>query len=441
LDQEDTPRARIAWHAPHPDPFRDAARAFETAGYRLIEGAAPGVDVNVFDLRSGEIPARAAQQTALDLRRSAPESGAVYVVPFLMSAAERAHLRRLGEVAISEGDLSGVIHACRQRLRLRNVAEEAGERLKSIAALTRLSDFPPIETSNRPPSVLIAGAPGPMTLAAIARAEEMSERADAALSASQAMRALETRVYDCAVFLPRGIGDPLLGLARTMRRHRRFQDLPILVLPVEAQDGARGEMPSNVEIMLAGHLDDDLASRLVTLTRRARLLGAMRSFLSYVAGDGVRDRISGAFTPAFFGQHAERLFTRADQTGRMVSLIGVRLAAVEKDDMDVGGVRTLTEAARLINRVSRAEDCVGRIAHDVFVVLQSATRRIDAEKSAARIEGVIANTMFRSRAGKRVFAVAATTNTVERRAGEHLEEALARMLVDLKKAEPRTAER
>jgi len=200
-------------------------------------------------------------------------------------------------------------------------------------------------------------------------------------------------------------------------------------------------MPSNVEIMLAGHLDDDLASRLVTLTRRARLLGAMRSFLSYVAGDGVRDRISGAFTPAFFGQHTERLFTRADQTGRKVSLIGVRLAAVEKDDMDVGGVRTLTEAARLINRVSRAEDCVGRIAHDVFVVLQSATRRIDAEKSAARIEGVIANTMFRSRAGKRVFAVAATTNTVERRAGEHLEEALARMLVDLKKAEPRTAER
>ncbi|MEQ1929320.1 MAG: hypothetical protein ABL957_02145 [Parvularculaceae bacterium] len=60
---------------------------------------------------------------------------------------------------------------------------------------------------------------------------------------------------------------------------------------------------------------------------------------------------------------------------------------------------------------------------------------------AHRIEGVIANTMFRSRAGKRLFAIAAATTAVERDAGQHLEESLAAVLGSLKAATPRTAER
>lgn len=414
-------------------------RRLGAAGYDIARGPA-SADLHVVDLR-GETSARSARQTAAQLRRASPECGVVYLAASSLPAIERAHLRRSGDLAFEDAEFSGLVRVCRQRLRMRNVAEEAGERLKSIAALTRLSEFPPIETSSAPPSALVAGAPGSLALSAIAAASGAAKRCDAALSASQAMRALESGLYDCAVFLPKAAGDPLLGLARTMRRHRRLQDVPVVVVNAEAPGALSFEPPTNAELLHAAHLDADLPARLVLLTRRARLMAAMRKFLTHCAGEGVRDRISGAFTPAFFGQHAERVFARADHTLRTVSLVGVRLAAVAKEDQDIGGVRVLTEAAHLINRVTRAEDCVGRIASDTFVVLMNATPCAEAEGAARRIEGVIANTMFRARGGKKLFAVAGATTAVEREAGLHVEETLAAVLGRLKAATPRTAER
>lgn len=436
VEQSSTPRARIAIHGDH----GDASACIAAAGYGIVAASAPA-DLHVIDLRVGDMNARAARQKAAEMRRVSPECGIVYLAPAALGAAERAHLRRSGDLAFDEAGFSGLARVCRNRIRIRNIAEEAGERLKSLAALTRVSEFPPIETSPAPPSVLLAGFPGPLALTAISAASEAAPRCDAALSAGQAMRALESGLYDCAVFMPRAAGDPLLGLARAMRRHRCFQDTPVIVTSTGAPGSLGLEPPSNAELMLADHVAHDLPARLVLLTRRARLLAAMRRFLSHCAGDGVRDRISGAFTPLFFGQHAERLFSRADHVGRPASLVGVRLAAAGQGDLDIGGVRVLTEAARLINRVTRAEDCVGRIASDTFVVLMSATNRADAEGAARRIEGVIANTMFRARAGKKLFAVAAAAAACERSPGLHVEEALAGALSRLNAATPRTAER
>jgi GGDEF domain-containing protein len=325
-------------------------------------------------------------------------------------------------------------------LRIRNVAEEAGERLKSVAAQTRLSEFPPIDTSNDPPTALIAGAPGPIALAAIAACADIAERCDAALSAGQAMRALEAGFYDCAVFIPRNSGDPLLGLARTMRRHYRFQDMPIIVVH-ETATSIDFNVAPNAEFIDARHLSADLPARLVVLARRARLLAAMRRFLRACAGDGVKDRLSGAFTPAFFGQHAMRAFARAAATRRPISLIGVRLAPVTRDFADVAGGQTLNEAARLINRVTRAEDFAGRLTSDTFIVLANATVGSDAGIAARRIEGVIANTMFRSRVGRNLYAVAAASAAVERSVDQPLEETLAEALARLHSAPLRTAER
>ena len=437
MEQIASARARIAVHG---ETGTGAATRLLAAGYELVAQDARA-DLHVIDLRGGAVTARAARQTAAQLRRASPECGIVYLAAPNMPAVERAHLRRSGDLAFDDGDRSGLVRICRQRLRIRNVAEEAGERLKSVAALTRLSEFPPIETSAAPPSVLVAGVAGPLALAAISAASGAAERCEAALSAAQAMHALESGLYDCAVFLPKAAGDPLLGLARTMRRHRRLQDVPVIVGGGDRTGAFAFEAASNAEPMPAAHFDADLPARLVLLTRRARLMGAMRRFLSHCAGEGVRDRICGAFTPSFFGQHAERTFARADHTGRAVSLVGVRLASPVADDQDIGGVRVLTEAARLINRVTRAEDCVGRIASDTFVVLMSATARAGAEGAAQRIEGVVANTMFRTRAGRKLFAVAAATAAIERAPGTHVEEALAAVLGALKGTTPRTAER
>ncbi len=427
----------IAWLSPDPDSFEPACQRFAHEHYRLTAGATNGADLAVIDLRKRVWSPRVASRLAAFARTSAPEAGIVFIGPIDLAFAERANLRRTAELALVGDDLAPAVEACRQKLRIRNVAEETGERLKSVAALTRLSQFPPIDTSPEPPSVLVAGSPGRDALAAIAAASSVASVCEAALSAGQAMAALETGLYDCAVFLPNGAGDPLLALARAMRRHARLRNVPAIVI----SDPSLREPPSNCEQMACAHAADDLPSRIQILTRRARLLAAMRRFLSACAGDGVRDRISGAFTPAFFGQHAERIFARSAQTGRVLSLIGVRIAKSPGDSFDAASVRVQTQAAQLVNRVTRAEDCVGRVAQDTFVVMTAATAEADAEIAARRIGGVIANTMFRSRCDRRVFPVATATAVIERRPKERLEEALARVLASLKAATPKAAER
>lgn len=434
-----TPRARIAWISPRQNEIDETAQLFETAGYGLVEPDAPGrIDAVVLDLREGCISVKAAQRLVALIRRRSPDSGVIYLGGSRISSAERAHLRRTGDLVVSDDDVRPVLEACRQRLRIRNIAEEAGERLKSIAASTRLSEFPPISTSNAPPKVLIAGSAGPGALTALGAARLVDENCVGALSAAQAMRALETNAFDCAVFLPAGDGDPLIGLARTMRRHRKFRNTAVIMLPAEEALYQRLARSWSSDALKTEHIGEDLSARLVSTTRRMRLLAAMRRFLSASAGEGVRDRLSGAFTSQFFGQHALRVFARADQTGRTDCLVGLRLAPLADAS---GETKTLTEAARLINKVTRAEDCVGRLSRDTFILLMSATPEADAAKAARRIEGVIANTMFRTRGQNAPFSVAAATAVIERSPGMGLEETIAGVLSKLNAAKPRTAQR
>ncbi|MEX0644586.1 MAG: diguanylate cyclase [Parvularculaceae bacterium] len=440
-DQNKKPRARIAWLSLDAGALARAAPQFEKAGYLLVDGILPGpADLAVIDFRARRVSAQAAQRLAAVTRRKAPECGIVYLGSTLLSAPERAHLRRSGELVLVEDDLRSAVETCRQRLRVRNVAEETGERLKSIAASTRLAEFPPIEASSAPPAILVAGAPGPLALVGLRIAESINDKSAAVLSAGQVMRALELGTFDCAIFIAKSDGDPLFGLARSMRRHRRFRDLPVIMICADAPALARIAANWGSETLSYHQIGDDLGGRLLSLARRARLVGAMRRFLSACAGDGVRDRVSGAFTPQFFHQHAERLFARAQQTERAVALIGLRLVPAISGE-DAAGARLLTEAARLINRTSRAEDCVGRLSGDTFVALLNATTADDAATAARRIEGVFSNTMFRARGELAPFSVAAATAAVERPAGACVEEAIAAVLAKLNAATPRTAER
>ncbi len=436
------PRARIAWLSSDSDALARAAPQFEKAGYDLVDGAIPGpADLAVIDFRARRVSAQAAQRLAAVTRRKAPECAIVYLGSPLLTAPERAHLRRTGELVLVEDDLRPAVETCRQRLRVRNVAEETGERLKSVAASTRLAEFPPIEASTAPPAILVAGAPGALALASLRIAETINEKSAAALSAGQVMRALELGAFDCAVFIAKTDGDPLFGLARSMRRHRRFRDLPVVM--ISGDEAARARIAANwgAETLAAHQVGDDLGARVISLSRRARLIASMRRFLSACAGDGVRDRISGAFTPQFFHQHTERLFARAQQTERAVALIGLRLVPAAVAGEEAASARLLTEAARLINRTTRAEDCVGRLSSDTFVALLSATTAQDGAAAARRIEGVFSNTMFRARGELAPFSVAAATAAVERPAGACVEEAIAAVLAKLNAATPRTAER
>lgn len=437
-------RARIAWLSPDPDALESARGVFAAAGYALTDITAPiRPDLAVIDLRARGLSPKAVKALADLTRQAAPDCGLVYTAPVTLTAAERAHLRRSGDLVLTGEDLAPAVETCRARLRLRAVAEETGERLKSLAATTRLSAFPPIEAATRPPSVLIAGEAGPTAMQAIAAAEAVAGESYAVLSAAQAMRALEAHAFDCAVLMPRGPGDPLMGLARSMRRHRRFQDLPLILVGGDGFGTERWRLSGAyvAETLLARHAGDDLGGRILAASRRARLAAAMRRFLNACAGDGVRDRMSGAFAPGFFAPHAERLFARADDTGRPLSVVGLRLAPVQADEAQVPASQMLAEAARLVKRVTRAEDFVARLTSDTFIVLMPATQARDARAAAARVSGVIANTMFRTGIECAPFAVAASTAVIGRERGGRLDETVAQAFAALNRAAPVKAER
>ena len=152
LEQRKTPRAHIAWLSADRAAFQSAAPQFAAAGYLLAEiEETARAEIAVVDFRARRVSATAASRLAALVRRKTPECGIVYLAPPFLGAAERAHLRRSGDLVLCEDDLRPVVEACRQRLRIRNIAEETGERLKSVASLNRLSDFPPIEASSAAP--------------------------------------------------------------------------------------------------------------------------------------------------------------------------------------------------------------------------------------------------------------------------------------------------
>jgi GGDEF domain-containing protein len=138
----------------------------------------------------------------------------------------------------------------------------------------------------------------------------------------------------------------------------------------------------------------------------------------------VRDPASGVFTPAFLTQHGARLAGRADQTGRPLSLVLIRLSD-DAGEKNRASRNSLRQAARVLGKITRAEDMASRIAPGVFAVLCPATTIDDAERIALRIEGVLSNTAFQRENEHGAAALNVNTIAVARQHGEAIGETVA----------------
>lgn len=428
-------RARIVSLCDDEEARQLLTEAFSKAGYALIppEGAA-NADLGLVDLRRAVISGKKALSIANLLRRESPECRLVFVADPTVNATSREALRRHGEVICAERDLDHVIERCRQIIRLRNIAEEAGERLKSLAALNRLAAFPTIAASASPPSVLIAGNPGPAALRALNALRKGAARCVSVFSAGQVMRAMDNSDFDCLIFLPEAEHDPLLSLMRALRRHPKHGATPVITIAADAQLAAAFACKGASETVLAAHISADLETRTQLAARRSRLLRSMRLFLTACVGDTICDPVSTAFTGTFAMEHGARLCARADQTGRPLSALALTIAADGATEGEPGK-RALRRAARLINRVTRAEDVAARIAPSSFLILMPATTRHDAEKAALRLEGVLENTVFRGERDNDLYGISASSGVCERPQGVCVEETVALALKQINKSE------
>ena len=402
------------------------------AGFDLV-APQEAADLGLIDLRRCALSEKKARSIAALLRRESPDCRLFFLVGRETAPASRETLRRHGEVVPAGEDIAHVIERFRQAIRLRNIAEETGERLKSLTALNRLSAFPPIAASTGPASLLIAGEPGPAALEAANALRGEAAACVSVFSSGQIMRALDHRDFDALVIAPTGEHDPLLTLARALRRHPKHFALPVIAIAgTEAEAALYGRKGAS-DVILADHLDTDLRARAALSTRRARLLQSMKRFLGVCVGEGVRDPASSAFTASFALEHGARLCARADQTARPLSAATLRLqnAYTGKEPSRV----SLPRAAHLIKRLVRAEDMVARIAPATFLVLTPATGLRGAEKASLRIQGVLENTVFRGEDERDLFSMRVIAGAHQRAEGACIEETAARALARLRENE------
>ncbi len=418
-----SPRAQIACVLGEASALEALTTAFHRAGFAIAKpDAGISADIGLIDLRNQAVSPRKAKTIAGALRRKSPESPLVFLVDPSLDAAVRSALRRFGEVIPAHDQLDHVVVRCREILRLRNIAEETGERLKSLATLNRLVEFPVITTTNAQTRILIAGAPGPAAIAAVNAVGAIAGDATCVLNAGQAMRALEHDDFDCAIFLPTAENDPMLAFIRTLRRHPKHAHLAIIQIAEHPADLANYARKGARDFALAQQISVELASKAQLASRRARLMRSMRRFLNSCKGEGIRDASSGAFTSLFLTEHANRVCARADQTGRALSLT---LASLSDPHGQASTTQTLNHAARLINRVTRAEDMVARISRKKFIILSPATNVEDATKIGLRISGVLSNTAFRNERTQKPYAIDVVTKSYSRTRGMCIEECVA----------------
>lgn len=389
-------------------------------------------DIGIIDLREGSLSARKCKALAMRLRQKSPDISILIICDLDAKPAIRAAFRQIGEVVIADQDLVHVVTRIKEIIRLRNFVEETGERLKSLATLGRLVDFPPIQTDDSPKRVLLVGAPGPLAMTTLNALHVVADEAHCVMSAGQILRALDREPFDCIVALPMEISDPIHSALRSIQRHPLFNHIVVIHLSDTpemlchiAQKGAR-------EFLLQHQAEHDLAPRLKLSIRRSRLSRSMRQFLVTCKGDNVRDPASGAFSARFLTEHGARICRRADQTRWPLSLTYLEFQSTQAAPTGPSH-KALHSAARLINRVTRAEDVIARIGIGKFVVLSPATRGHDAAKIADRIKGVINTTAFGATGSSTPETLEASLSTIQREEGQSIEETLATAIMSLQR--------
>jgi PleD family two-component response regulator len=418
-------RAKVAWFSASrraaPKAFIDAAAV---ARHRLTEpGETP--DIAIVDLYGADPSSEAAKDAVAAGRRTGANAGLLIAAEAAASAEDRLRCARLGETVFLRHSVEPLIGAVRERLRLATLADEAGDRIKSLIADGRTVTFSP--SVPKPPdlSVLIAGRPSPIALAASNAVSAASKTALCVFSAGQAMRALDHSRFHGAVFIPHDENDLLIALARALRRHREHRRLPVVIISNDEELLDKRAAKDGLDVMTANRVGDELFRRLEATTRRSSMAAGMRAFLRSAEGNGGPALAANA---RLFAQHAIRVLRRADETGGAVSFIALSLSP--KRDAAAGGAAraAVDEALRTAARLVRAEDMIARLTTSTLVFMLRGARQTDAERVARRLEGVIAGTQPRTMADHSDVRAAA----IERAPGVEIERVIAALVAELR---------
>ncbi|MEM9705538.1 MAG: hypothetical protein AAF850_05615 [Pseudomonadota bacterium] len=424
-----TARARVAWVSADGAVIEpEIEKRFKDAHYAF--GTTRDHDVLVIDARKRSLSSEDGTSISALLQKL---DSARPVAVLINQKPQNQAQARLSSVARTfptpeNPEIAGAIalDACRRLLRRSALNSEVGERVKTLAAFNAL-EMAPEHPLRDPLRVLLAGAPSPTALRAMAALRSAGLEVEAAFTAAEALRAHDFDLVDALVVLPYGPSDPLCGFASS-RIERLLPTAPPAMLIANAP---------HVNTCPASLIESDLATRVEIMAREAQQERMLISFLEKHSIKNVRDDLSEVAETRFFTRHAQRLFKSAKENDRAVALIGVSLNADEFRAASANArIAPLRRAAQSIKSASRAYDLVGHIGASTFMVTAPGAQPDDANAIADRYAGVLAAAPFEigegCETGSKPFMIEPATAAISSVGDGPLEEAAADVLSQLR---------
>lgn len=377
----------------------NVADALGAARYTVVEpDEFERADLGLVDLRGRTLSA--SRLRALDdaLQSRAADAGLLFLVDPPMAREAADALGRRGEIVPTTDRYDYVVARIRETLRIRRLAEEAGERLHTLGKLDRLDRLPAITGASK--NVLIIGPPGAAAARVFAVARAAGWTVTGAQTAGQAARAILSRPFDLYLFLPPADDHAFAALGVNLRRRWARAGAPSIMIADEA--AASIEASDAVDLLSTDDIEKRLPHKMKTALRRERLRAVLPSLLT--------PHGAGA-APDFFTEHAARACARAEDAGRPISFLIIRV-----DSGPANGASGRARIHSILTRILRREDVTAMLSRGVIAALLPATTGDDATRIARRVEAVL---------GKNAAPARLEVAAAERPPGAQLEEAIA----------------
>ncbi|MCI5046188.1 MAG: hypothetical protein MRY59_01705 [Aquisalinus sp.] len=372
-----------------------------------------------------------------DLKQQYADSAVMLVTSPECTGSMRSQLKKHGTLCASGDRPELLLPRINRLLENLSLADECGNRLKTMASLNRHGKTQsPLHADTKPVRVLVTGPASVVLMRVMSSLEQENFEVTAAISVPQTTRYLEAQSFDALVVVPGGKGKIYSSLIRLLRRNDRTDSLPIIVFsginlhgsgqPAYhyLKQGADTVLPEN-------DIETSMLPEVRSFARRNRLTKSMRQFLRQSVHSETRPSQLICETE-FFEHHLGRQCATSRDTTRSLCLSAFRLRA---QDEQIPARQTCKQALSYIDMVIKDTDLVTVISDNLVLLSQPATSVVDAEETRQKIVSLLQEIRFQSNfAGKAYEDLFVDASTVRYRLDEAPEEMIARALNTLEKS-------
>lgn len=305
--------------------------------------------------------------------------------------------------------------------RIKSMRYEAQLRRKSL----QLNDYNNPILPHTNPKVLIAGSPNQHILSMVNTLCAHGYNFECTYRPAQSIRALESEFFDALVVFPKNESDPLLALAKSLKRHTRYKAMPVITICDTPQATSGG--PFQGITLKSNHIDSFGACVVTSQMNCMKELTATKAYLHKVGAEEQRYLNTPVYKPNSF---SSRLNEQArDPSPYHQWYISVCISAAE--DVCISREHMLDQSGHILNQILRSEDFLCHISakdkHVQFAAIINEGGRQEIKKISDRLTGFINNTMFHDDDDNPI-SLHAYNSYFPHEDGAHAEEIVAKIL-------------